>query len=1101
MKVFWISTLIISFLFLGTFSTAFAGVPVTYSTVANGDWNDGAIWRHDDGVGNQIPGVPGSADTKFVNNAVTISSPVSNSGLIQVTGSLTISSTITNTGFFDGITTNGLVNFGTVTVANGGTYQNSGLFDNIGGAILTINTGGNFNNLGTANTHFHNEQATVNVIGTLTNQADIHQLTNGVMDVSGTLANTGAAFAVFDNRFGAELRTSSLGTINNSAGGIIDNAGTLNNNLGSVNNSAVINNKIGTGVINNNVGTFKINSGGTLNNEASSNLNNDGLGTVDNSGTVINIGNVNNSGVLENENIFNNTSTGIIDNTKTVTNKVGGTLNNEGTLDNHDKFDNDGTVDNKEDATITNFAGGKITNNLVFQNDGKIINSDTITNTGTFTNDNYVENEKQIDNTSGTINNTCLINSSGNVPNTGGKLNNQNTITNNGAMVFQPGGKFTNTGTLNGNLEANILENEIIPEEDKIKGRIVVSTPDRHSKPTDKVGQLPLKGVKMTFTHSGGPVLQDSDRTIGDFSFDVPTKKDTVSLETELKDGPSTGFPNGLLEVHNAVRGTAVKFKTEDFNSCIRIAFLELNATNPELRVSGEPSTPTLTGLPQVSRLAHLAATYYYFLIGLDFTNEHLTALTLDSSLPLDVIGFSNDANTNTSASHFNPNGDPALHLRGPTHTDTGKSGSTLADDKHTEYKIDTVFHELGHYLVYESKIGGENSGIATNRNAHPDLSAVEPGPTGCHSGYAQLDSSCAWSEGFATFLSAAISKEKLTDTKHSEFPAKLHHSLGGGKDIDNGIWNINGFIYPNGTSTHKGSYEEYAAASLVWDILGITTMDNLFTILSNQALNPGNPEIITTLSDLHTVVSNSGIVTQASWDGVYGNHKICVDSNNSTTCDAGDTFGVSEWGDVRKKVNGTSYPFGYPHPGNGTSRTEEIPELPSLVSFDVEDLTGTTIMDGTKVMVETVLSGGEKYSHQETIYDGKLISDFNIPYGAHINLIFTNEEFFSESITIDALQYENGFGNDDQMNSLAFTVSLTPKDPCTPPISGVWIISSSCELTADAIITGNVTVTNNSQVEIPSGITLTITSGNNLTVESGSGLKIISGGTLQINS
>ncbi|MDH3384711.1 MAG: hypothetical protein OEL77_01710, partial [Nitrosopumilus sp.] len=134
-------------------------------------------------------------------------------------------------------------------------------------------------------------------------------------------------------------------------------------------------------------------------------------------------------------------------------------------------------------------------------------------------------------------------------------------------------------------------------------------------------------------------------------------------------------------------------------------------------------------------------------------------------------------------------------------------------------------------------------------------------------------------------------------------------------------------------------------------------------------------------------------------------------------------------------------------------------------------------------------------------IYDGKLISDFNIPYGAHINLIFTNEEFFSESITIDALQYENGFGNDDQMNSLAFTVSLTPKDPCTPPISGVWIISSSCELTADAIITGNVTVTNNSQVEIPSGITLTITSGNNLTVESGSGLKIISGGTLQINS
>jgi hypothetical protein len=85
-----------------------------------------------------LPGVPGVGDIKFVSHVVTASSPVSNSGLIQVSGSLIVDTTFTNTGFYDGINTNGLVNFGTVTVTTNGVYQNSGLFDNIGGATLTI---------------------------------------------------------------------------------------------------------------------------------------------------------------------------------------------------------------------------------------------------------------------------------------------------------------------------------------------------------------------------------------------------------------------------------------------------------------------------------------------------------------------------------------------------------------------------------------------------------------------------------------------------------------------------------------------------------------------------------------------------------------------------------------------------------------------------------------------------------------------------------------------------------------------------------------------------------------------------------------------------
>jgi hypothetical protein len=916
------------------------------------------------------------------------------------------------------------------------------------------------------------------------------------MDVSGTLTNTGDTFAVFDNRFGAELKTTSLGIINNLAGGIIDNAGTLNNNLGSVTNSAIINNKVGTGIINNNVGIFKINSGGTLNNEASSNINNDIQGTVDNSGTVVNIGNVNNSGVLENENIFNNTSTGIIDNTNTIANKVGGNLNNEGTLDNHDKFDNDGTVNNKEDATITNFAGGKITNNLVFQNDGMITNSDTITNTGTFTNDNYVENEKQIDNTSGTISNTCLINSSGNVPNTGGMINNQNVITNNGAMVFQPGGKFTNSGTLNGNLEANILENEIVPEEDKIKGRIIVSTPDRHAKPADKVGQLPLKGVKMTFTHSGGPILQDSDRTNGDFSFDVPTKKDTVSLETSLKDGASAGFPNGLIEVHNAAVGMPVKFKTENFNSCIRIAFLELNATNPELRISGEASTPTLTGLPQVSRLADLAGLYYYSFIGFDFARDGLTNVTLDASLPLELVGFSTSANA-LGASNFDPNA-VTIHIQANDPYGTNKVGSLFANGTATEYQIDVLYHEFGHYIMYESRIGGENDGVNVNQNIHPNVTALYGATAGCHGGYAELSSSCAWSEGFASFISSVISANYLTDSKHSKFNSNVYNFFGGGVNL-NQPWDVFGQVQ-SGMPVYY-AVEEWSYAGLLWKQPGMPAgVDGLITKLTTTGNNPGNSEIVTTVADLYTVLKNSGSDT-GILNATFATYKICDDIDNNMVCNVGDTFGVTAW----KNINATKAPssalFSYPQPPGGNPRTEGPPYLPAMVTFNVEDLTGTAIMDGTEVIIETVLSDGQKFTYTDTVYDGKIINSFNLPEGSHVNLLFSNGDYFSESVTMNHEEYLGGFGADDQLNSMEFVVAMTPKDPCTPPFSGDWIVSTSCELTADATITGNVTITNDSLVEIPSGITLTISSGNNITIEASSGLKIISGGTLQVNS
>jgi len=229
---------------IGMFATTVA-IAETFTSVNSGSWLSPVTWRD----GNNDPGVPGVADDKFVNHIVTISSPVTNSGRIQINnGTLTISSTFTNNGFFDGMTTNGLDNFGgTVSVTATGIVQNNGLYNNLNSSLssgtTTIDVGGQFfNNYASGNGHLHNEEGTITVKGRLTNSGDIHQLTNGILVISdspiqnnGILDNTGSN-AVFDNRSGATITIS--GTIFNESGGTIDN-----NSGGTINNSGTISNR------------------------------------------------------------------------------------------------------------------------------------------------------------------------------------------------------------------------------------------------------------------------------------------------------------------------------------------------------------------------------------------------------------------------------------------------------------------------------------------------------------------------------------------------------------------------------------------------------------------------------------------------------------------------------------------------------------------------------------------------------------------------------------------------------------------------------------------------------------------------------------------
>lgn len=71
----------------------------------------------------------------------------------------------------------------------------------------------------------------------------------------------------------------------------------------------------------------------------------------------------------------------------------------------------------------------------------------------------------------------------------------------------------------------------------------------------------------------------------------------------------------------------------------------------------------------------------------------------------------------------------------------------------------------------------------------------------------------------------------------------------------------------------------------------------------------------------------------------------------------------------------------------------------------------------------------------------------------------------------------------------------------CQIPESGVWNITSSCELVFDSSAPENVTIQNNSVLTIPANVTLSIPQSNNITIEQGSGVLIMKDGTLQINS
>ena len=84
-----------------------------------------------------------------------------------------------------------------------------------------------------------------------------------------------------------------------------------------------------------------------------------------------------------------------------------------------------------------------------------------------------------------------------------------------------------------------------------------------------------------------------------------------------------------------------------------------------------------------------------------------------------------------------------------------------------------------------------------------------------------------------------------------------------------------------------------------------------------------------------------------------------------------------------------------------------------------------------------------------------------------------------------------------DDINEYSITSIL----PCSPPSSGIWIITESCEISSDIIAPASVMIQNSAVVTINSEGSLTVPAGENLIVVGGSGLKLIQGSALNILS
>src|SRR3989441_682768 len=594
--------------------------------------------------------------------------------------------------------------------------------------------------------------------------------------------------------------------------------------------------------------------------------------------------------------------------------------------------------------------------------------------------------------------------------------------------------------------------------EKQLKGSVILSTPNR--------GPLPLRDLQIKLIHSLGTQTVFTGNA-GQFTVNIPEGATSGHLRVSLAD------IDNFIEVdyvNRAALPVFVETGTLDLSK-IKSANLVFSAASPNFKLNGNSFTPPQINVVPASNFADLAGIYYYSHFAMDFARTKLPGLNINDRLPLEVVGFSANGNAN-GASFFTDSPEPTMNLR------TGGSrlaSSTTPDPQYngqatTEYKIDTIFHEFGHYIAYESLIGGENAGGTQDRRLHPNIGGTQ----NCHSGYLHLNSACAWNEGIGSFLSAVITDTMLTDPGHAPFRANAATlvSLAGAFNIETNLSVVGNRVPGPINFVYSSSNEEFALASLLWDFYDNTPSEDpvhlpiatLWGILNNPANNPGNTEIITTLADLYTVLSNSGQIGTVNLNQLFGTHDICIDANRNMTCDATENHGRTTWtalvpGTAKNfsyapiDTNGDGIPdapyAGYPY---GASRPE-APLAPEWALFvKVLDDQGREL-DGVQMSVHFRLSNGIEYGYDGGVINGSSVVGFYMPDQSQATLTFSKDGYIPTHLDINLADYLAGVINPDP-----FALNITPvlQRINNPPVANSLSGSINEDTIAHIILTGS---------------------------------------------
>ncbi|NTV23042.1 MAG: carboxypeptidase regulatory-like domain-containing protein [Nanoarchaeota archaeon] len=210
------------------------------------------------------------------------------------------------------------------------------------------------------------------------------------------------------------------------------------------------------------------------------------------------------------------------------------------------------------------------------------------------------------------------------------------------------------------------------------------------------------------------------------------------------------------------------------------------------LRIDGSNDPDVITTVSSMDRLKHLSVIYYHMHEAVDFALTVLKA-NIDYKLPVDVF---------------------VGNTEGKTHYDMTDSkiliSANVASYDAKDRPKNREYHEFAHHIMY-TEYGGD---FATGRS---DPKSVP------HEGYLNPNTGDSWTEGFAEFIAIAAAKESGDKTPEM-------YSYWGSLEANNyKMWDA------------QGKYEEFAVASLLWDMYDSTnekgdaltlTLDEIWSII-----------------------------------------------------------------------------------------------------------------------------------------------------------------------------------------------------------------------------------------------------------------------------